>query len=101
MSETQHTPGPWHVIDNGNGTLSIGAKEPDGTPCQPARVNGNAQEEPWATVTKANARLIAAAPALLEACRDLVQAYDVGMGKSAVGVRIDIARAAIALAEQS
>jgi len=60
MSETKHTPGPWTVCCNENGTLGIDANKPDGTPCQPARI-----------VTRANARLIAAAPDLLEALNQI------------------------------
>lgn len=46
-----------------------------------------------------NARLIAAAPEMVEALRDLVQAHDTGMRKSAVKLRVDIARAILARVE--
>ncbi len=73
MSErATHTPGPWKIRENLNGTLGIDAHEPDGDPCQPCRINGNAVDEPYASVTWANARLIATAPDLLEACRGLM-----------------------------
>ena len=36
---------------------------------------------------------------LLAACEDIVKAHDVGMGKTAVALRIDLARAAIAKAK--
>ena len=42
--------------------------------------------------------LHAAAPDLLAACADLVQAHEVRMDRSAVNLRIDLARAAIAKA---
>jgi len=42
--------------------------------------------------------LIEAAPELLTALQEIVRAKDVGMGKSAVELRIDLARAAIAKA---
>jgi hypothetical protein len=73
---TKHTPGPWWVIKKENGTLGIGAKEPDGEECRPAQINGTAVDEPWASVTWANARLIAAAPELLSALKDLLNATE-------------------------
>jgi hypothetical protein len=45
-------------VDNENGTLSIGAYESDGSDCRPASVNGDADNEPWALVTRANAAFI-------------------------------------------
>ena len=88
-----HTPGPW----NTDGRFILSGTNP-GAPyiadCLPGheyRTEGS---------TQANAALIAAAPALLEALRDIVQAHDVKMGKSAVELRIEIARAAIARAEK-
>jgi len=78
LATMSHTPLPWRVVDNGNGTLSIGAEE-DGGECRPARVNGNAIEEPYATITRANADFIVLAcnahEKLLEACKRLL-AYD-------------------------
>ncbi len=68
---SKHTPGPWTIRDNENGTLGIDATEPDGTPCQPARINGDATDSVYGPVTRANARLIAAAPDLLEACKEM------------------------------
>ena len=44
---------------------------------------------------EANAKLIAAAPDMLEALNDLINAYEVKMGKSAVRLRIEIAKDAI------
>ena len=73
--EAAHTPGPWSVRDNENGTLGIDAKEPDGTYCQPARINGNADDRVYGPVTRANAQLIAAAPELLEACKILTKVF--------------------------
>jgi len=65
-----HTPGPWTIRENENGTLGIDAKEPDGTYCQPARVNGDATDSVYGTTTWANARLIAAAPTMLKTLKD-------------------------------
>lgn len=66
-----HTPGPWKVRDNKNGTLGIDAFEPDGTPCQPARINGDADDDIYGPATRANANLIAAAPDLLTTAKEL------------------------------
>lgn len=46
----------------------------------------------------ANAYLIAAAPELLETLKDLVYAKETGMGPSAVNLRYDLAKKAIAKA---
>lgn len=58
MGESKHTPGPWEVYHNGK---CVGAE--DGH-ILTTEVEGNGAEE-----AKANARLIAAAPDLLEALR--------------------------------
>lgn len=80
-TDAAHTPAPWKVRANPNGTLSIDAREPDGTACSPASVNGDATDVECGPVTWANARRIVACvnacegmnpeavPALLEACR--------------------------------
>jgi len=80
-----HTPGPWEVTPRGNVATqsAVIAKLPTG---QPSR--------------EANARLIAAAPELLEALKRLLSA---GMGRRLnvveCGEEIDRAKAAIAKAE--
>ncbi len=103
MSESKHTPVPWSVRDNENGTLVINATEPDGSPCQPARINGNADDEVYGPVTRANAEFIVRAcnahDDLLEACKAIVHAAN--MGDSAMGgVAATLAGFAIAKAEQ-
>lgn len=69
---SKHTPGPWKVdkyIDSGKPSLSVSA-------------NGSevAQASSWAgdgaDEAGANARLIAAAPELLEACREAKEVLD-------------------------
>lgn len=60
MSNTQHTPGPWQV--NSFDPLQICDTDGEWRGCAPiATTHGNAAE------ARANARLIAAAPALLAA----------------------------------
>lgn len=57
----QHTPGPWEIDYGYNRIIkSIG-------PCVPDEYAGSA----WLEVTEANARLIAAAPDLLEALKQV------------------------------
>jgi len=92
---TQHTPGPWsyrgslgphsnphllgpHVVENATGI-------------QIAILNGWRSE-----VSEANARLIAAAPALLEALRDMVNTLTDGPDESDIARVFSVARAAIA-----
>jgi len=96
-----HTPGPWTchsgmVWKDGPNVFPKGSGE-DGIPiammCREPN-NGTLPVE-----RDANASLIAAAPELLEALNDLVQAHDVRMGPSAVKLRIDRARDAIAKVE--
>lgn len=64
---TKHTPGPWKVVrrDSLDG-FEIQAKEEDGITVFPASINGDPDNETYGPRTLANARLIAAAPALLE-----------------------------------
>ena len=73
----QHTPGPWHVgIGNGDGSIfpEVGRTrlEDGGTTLYPiAQVNRG-----WNAVEDdANARLIAAAPDLLAALRNVIASY--------------------------
>lgn len=99
---TQHTPGPWQCDDclSANGFTTI--NRADDTP------HGNTDEQPVATVyADADACLIAAAPDLLAALRDIVDLQ----GKTANGLPLSenevrdwavanhTARAAIAKAE--
>ena len=70
-----HTPGPWtlgysQMIEQGYWTQSI--EGPQGYSVKPARANGDTQQQ-----AEANARLIMAAPDLLEAAK---QALRHGMG---------------------
>jgi len=57
----EHTPGPWAIVSNNKGVINvIGAADCDGWSTKVALVNNK---------NNANARLIAAAPDLLEALK--------------------------------
>lgn len=70
-TQETHTPAPWKIgyanqTRLGYWTQSV--KGPNGHPIHPARANGNTQQ-----VAEANARLIAAAPELLEQLKRAVE----------------------------
>lgn len=66
MSKAQHTPGPWSFSSKGgsNGTVLSG----DFVIARCQRIDG----DEWKQQSRANARLIAAAPELLEALNELL-----------------------------
>jgi hypothetical protein len=65
--KTKHTPEPWIADECFDASGFITIRVADGTP------NGDADEQPIATVySEAHARLIAAAPELLEALKRLL-----------------------------
>jgi hypothetical protein len=70
---SKHTPGPWFIEPDGHHLLIFGGayRDEDGVTVQTkvGRVEGNATSGP---VIEANARLMAAAPELLAACKDLL-----------------------------
>jgi hypothetical protein len=96
MAEQKHTPGPWHA------KLDSESDEADDYKV----VRGDGYYPVASHMWEADARLIAAAPALLEALRSVVNAYGldmqaawVGMGRSGECHELVAARAAIAKAE--
>ena len=79
---SRHTPGPWEVINSTGVFSALGADSGDGTPADSndgwnicdcsvgvTAVDGEHVELGF-SVQKANARLVAAAPDLLEACEE-------------------------------
>jgi len=71
-TKDKHTPGPWFLSGcDGCGDLWI---ETDKTPIASARSQGPTEE--LRAETKANARLVAAAPDLLAALEHCVEAYE-------------------------
>lgn len=90
MIKAKHTPGPWKIDYGYNRSINfIG-------PCVPDQYAGSS----WLRVTEANARLIAAAPDLLDALKGMLEVFgdEFGMGDSSV---CDDARAAISKATRS
>ncbi|ARG50668.1 TPA: hypothetical protein ACGJ7L_006477 [Pseudomonas aeruginosa] len=63
---SKHTPGPWEIARSPHGItiFEIG-------PCKPDEYAGAV----WLSVSEADARLIAAAPELLEACQAFKRLY--------------------------
>ena len=70
---TNHTPGPWHVVTIDGSIGSVEAE--DGSAVAQAQPRGTLRN-PDHNERRANTRLIAAAPELLEALIDLVDACD-------------------------
>ena len=95
MTESKHTPGPWNI---GWGLVWNAARGIT------SRVSGEAwkwkNKDGFESESKANARLIAAAPDLLEACEDALASLDalaeegiIEEGKEAGTLRAAIAKA--------
>ena len=82
---TQYTPGPWRAEKNATGSFTVLAPN--------HYVDDDLSEFVAFGVSKADARLIATAPELLEAIRDLAER------RGHPGDRLDRALAAIAKAE--
>ena len=91
MQTQKHTPGPW--TDNGDGTV----KAADGTPITDCAYYLRADNS--TTPIYANARLIAAAPAMLEALEQSVRALDLAKEHAQVRRAIEAAVAAIRAAK--
>jgi len=67
---SQHTPGPWSVIGSGAGQTQVCGRR-NGQICEIASYLYDETNEPELDELEANARLIAAAPELLEALKEL------------------------------
>lgn len=89
-NETKHTPGPWEFEPTGHGPGHIAADCEGAIRDGVATVWGRTSEDTF----DANARLIAAAPDLLAACKGLIENID-----NPDWSDIDKIRAAIARAE--
>lgn len=97
MSETAHTPGPWQVLSpyTNRMVFPIGGPEDQDGNCS---ILGEVQSQGGSDETcSANARLIAAAPELLEACEAIADLAN-GQGRLNLIMVAGQARAAIAKA---
>ena len=87
--KAQHTPGPWRYDTDSNG-WEFRISQEDGAPYTPGysdvahfnSVQGEARD-----IQEANARLIAAAPELLEALEDMVRIFDRSLPSECIGRR--------------
>lgn len=79
MSEAKHTPGPWYALDHWTDIYSPDREEPDSSPWHICRVSQAVGYQAGENVqSRANARLIAAAPDLLAACKGAVEVWEHG-----------------------
>lgn len=73
-----HTPGPWRAVDRTTREMKLRdlvIEGPDGIELASLYVSDGADDPVWLPI-EANARLIAAAPDLLAACRVFVSMFD-------------------------
>ena len=96
--ETTHTPGPWEVMRHGAGETDDMTIREDKTGGQYVALVQVFEDPDFAPRARANARLIAAAPTMLEALERLADACAVCDGFLLVSFAVDEARAAIAAA---
>ncbi len=80
MIEAKHTPGPW-LQEPGDTVICIRATA-DHESYRIADVGGMPYWKRFTEADKSNARLIAAAPDLLAACKEFVRKVDAGEAKS-------------------
>jgi hypothetical protein len=94
---SKHTPGPWEVDSNAQGELLVMSRDGAAIAVVPVGAYGRSER------SQPNARLIAAAPELLEALRHVMQALDLvtpGRAADSPAARsLRVATAAIAKAE--
>ena len=96
----QHTPGPWYIDRYHNQVLIVDASGNQVANCAPARWTNRDEQVPLA---EANARLIAAAPDLLDALKmseSAVEQLCTGQDAANCWVTLATIRAAIAKAVQ-
>jgi hypothetical protein len=94
----KHTPGPWRITENG--CIASQGYVPIRTPFREGAFReGPGRSDHPEEVLQANARLIAAAPELLEALKEQIEPRAKGWKVTDWGIRDENARAAIAKAE--
>ncbi len=90
-TKTVHTSGPWRQVSGPNmrsQNRDITSKKGDVALVYGSRNTDHITQKEGI----ANAKLIAAAPELLHALQDLVNAYELQMGKKALKLRVEIAK---------
>ena len=92
----QHTPGPWQTMEVGDDIVRLAVADESGLSVLTVVTEGDAQFA--AVYSEADARLIAAAPDLLEVLQKIVNHVDAGTA-AILNRLVSEARAAIAKAE--
>ena len=82
MGDTKHTPGPWAVDDHDYGVEVFRAQPMPGG----GRGEGICAVYGWGAMRDADARLIAAAPELLEALESMLGAFDTPLARMRLGI---------------
>lgn len=75
-SESKHTPGPWHIVPYGDGDQKVICSDKAGNWRIAFMATSSGSLEELAEI-RANARLIAAAPELLDALSDLIGSLEI------------------------
>lgn len=83
MTQTKHTPGPWHVVPYGDGNALVICTEPDGNWRICFLATPGDSSGAWETIN-ADARLISAAPEMLEALKQARDLFEDDEGISRV-----------------
>ncbi len=91
MKETKHTPGPWRFNKQKVGWRAI-------SDARGYSLMGDEEYYPWVPSDEADWHLIAAAPDLLAALRDMVNTLTDGPDESDIARVFNVSRAAIAKA---
>lgn len=75
MSAAKHSPAPWKIDGEFDAGVNIGILDADGNEILGISPMDGENLDEWGDLSIANARLIAAAPDLLEACRTLFEDF--------------------------
>ena len=96
---SKHTPGPWEIRRDRQGRAMCIARVGYMPHAMIGFHDDRADDHIAEETHEANARLIAAAPEMIEALKDLVKSRDLKMGPSAVNLRYTLARDLLAKIE--
>lgn len=99
MTEETYTPGPWHLVCIcGDGVTTISTVNPEGRSDKEVDEGSVLSCSEWISVSEQDARLMAAAPELLEALRDAMECLEME-NPLAYKMQISKAKAAISKAQ--